>query len=135
MIDQNLIQVLMQIESKLDAVLARLPQAKAAAQPVSGARPTQDEEVKKDPRSWQGPSCVGLKYSQCQPDFLDQLAGLLEWMAKKDDEAGARGETNARGYPKSGKFKSQDAHLARSWAAYLRSPEAAVPSPLGDLPF
>jgi len=39
-------------------------------------------------------------------------------MADRDDEAGAKGETNAKGYPMSGKWKREDAALARDWAAY-----------------
>ena len=100
--------ILARIEAKLDRLLA----------PPTGARPSKDQAARKDPKAWKGDSYEGRNYSDCPPDYLNALASLFDWMADRDDEAGAKGETNAKGYPMSGKWKREDAALARDWAAY-----------------
>lgn len=105
-----IIAALSRIEAKLDRLLSA----------PTGERPSKDQEVRKDPKSWKGGSYAGRMYSECPPDYLEELAGLFDWMATKDDESGARGETDPRGNLRSGKWKRADAALARGWAAYLR---------------
>ena len=107
----EIIAMLARIEAKLDRILSA----------PSGARPHNDPAVRRDPKGWDGPSFAGRAMSECPPEYLEKLAGLYDWMAGKDDEAGARGETNERGYPKSGKWKRADAQLCRVWAAYARA--------------
>src|SRR5258705_8538059 len=46
-------------------------------------------EVRSDPKDWTNAgkeSMKGKRYSQCSPDFLVMLAGLLDWQAGKADE-------------------------------------------------
>lgn len=114
----DIIAMLARIEGKLDRILSA----------PTGARPHNDPAIRKDPKGWDGPSFEGRAMSECPPNYLEKLAGLYDWMADRDDEAGARGETNAKGYPKSGKWKREDAQLAREWAAYARAKKAAPAS-------
>jgi len=65
-----------------------------------------DPEVRRDPKSWGGPSYVGCKFSQCPPEYLDKLAGLFDWQAKQDE---------SKGDPRA-KWKRLDAGRARGWA-------------------
>lgn len=111
----EIIAALARIEAKLDRILSA----------PTGARPHNDPAVRRDPKGWDGPSFAGRAMSECPPEFLEKLANLFDWMASKDDEAGARGETNDKGYAKSGKWKRADAQLAREWAAYARTKKAA----------
>lgn len=118
----DIIAMLARIEAKLDRILTA----------PSGARPHNDPAVRKDPKGWDGPSFAGRAMSECPPDYLEKLAGLFDWMADRDDEAGAKGETNERGYAKSGKWKRADAQLAREWAAYARAKKAAPAAAADD---
>jgi len=68
--------------------------------------------VRKNPKDWTGESCEGLKYSDCPPAFLEMLAGLLDWQARKSDE---KNELTANGKPRSS-FLKKDAARARGWA-------------------
>lgn len=104
------------IEAKLDQLLA----AKSAARPASfgGVAPASDldgewgnPEVRKDPPRWDGPSFAGRKYSECPADFLESLAGFLDWAAGKDEETGDAQKLKYAGY------KRKDAARARGWAA------------------
>jgi hypothetical protein len=57
---------------------------------------------------------IGLKYSECEPDYLDATAKYLDacaYMARKNG-----GEENE----KRAKYKSRDAARARGWAARIR---------------
>lgn len=123
----DILAALSRIEAKLDRIL----------QAPTGERPAKDMDVRKDPKGWDGESYAGRSFSACPPAYLDKLAGLYDWMAAKDDEAGARGETDPKGYPRSGRWKRGDAQLAREWAAYHRAAtKAPAPSDDGDaIPF
>jgi hypothetical protein len=95
--------------------------------------------VRKDPRQWLergGASYEGRKFSECPPDYLEALAGLFDWQAKKDAESGATyvskktGETVA-----TAPFKRKDAARARAWAKANASKPAAKRDdfePFGD---
>lgn len=90
--------------------------------------------IKKDPRDWPGPSFAGCRMSECSPDYLDRIASLYDWMANKDDEKGAKGETytNKKGEtkPVDGGLRRKDASRARGWAARARNGQAApAPAP------
>lgn len=67
-------------------------------------------------RDWTGLSMKGRKYSQCPAEFLDQLAELHEYSARKADE---KGEKTDKGKPV-GDFRRRDARLARGWAQRVR---------------
>lgn len=107
----EILAALARLEAKLDRILLA----------PTGEKPSKDMDVRKDPKGWDGMSYAGKPFSVCPPDYLEKLAGLYDWMADRDDEAGARGETDPRGYPRTGKWKRGDARLAREWAAYTRA--------------
>lgn len=124
------------IEAKLDKLLnlasnranaarAEGKGAPAASQAVASDDdldgPYGDPTVRNDPKDWRGPSFAGCRFSECPPEYLDMLASLFEWRATKDDEKGARGEKNAKGYAINGKFPRMDAARARGWAARKRN--------------
>lgn len=76
-----------------------------------------DPEIKtKDPRDWTGDVMRGAHFSQCPPEYLDQYAEFLDWMA---EQAEAEGKTTQTGKPVAF-YKRRDASLARGWAKRLR---------------
>lgn len=85
------------------------------------------------PKRWGGNDFTGSRFSDCPPELLDELAGLFDWMADKDDQAGAAGEVDAKGYRKDGKWKRLDAALARGWAQRIRQGWRPGNAPLGEL--
>lgn len=101
-----------------------------------------DPVVKKDPPRWKGNSFVGYQFSQCPADYLDVLAGLLDWQARKDDEQG-KTWTNKKGEEvPSSSFKRKDAARARGWAARIRAgkvtqvvTDRSASSDSSDIPF
>lgn len=72
-----------------------------------------DPLVRKDPKRWEGATHVGLAYSRCAPDFLDCLAGFLDWCAER--------EAKTPGKEKYANYSRRDAARARGWAARIRS--------------
>jgi len=93
--------------------------------------------VRRDPKDWKGASCVGKKYSQCPPDFLDLLASFLDWRAGKEDEENKTwtSKDGSKTKPAS-EFTRRDARLARGWAAKLRAaPPAAATGTDDGTPF
>lgn len=143
---EEITERLVRIEEKLDAILRGGRPAVALA--ATGAVAPESELdsqygnplVRKDPKRWTesgGASCVGRKYAECPPDFLDALASLLEWQAGKDDEKGTPEGTKYAGYAR------KDAARARGWAKRIRSgwvppaSEAELGSAFsgGDIPF
>ncbi len=135
------------IENKLNSILlllsgkASIPVAQAggAPRPVGGApfaggggggggggAVASDDEldstygdpvVRKDPGRWRGESMAGRKFSQCTPEYLEELAGLFDWRGDQDDKSNA---VDAKGNPKS-KWSRLDAARARGWARRLRA--------------
>jgi len=75
-----------------------------------------DPEVKFDPRDWPGPSCKGLRMSECPADFLDMIAETFDYFAQKAEETGE--EYNGKPVAP---YKRKDAARARGWAARIRS--------------
>ncbi|MFM1749021.1 MAG: hypothetical protein RLZZ188_2687 [Verrucomicrobiota bacterium] len=137
----DVLAILTRIEAKIDARPAAA--SPAAASPEAGRIATDAEmngpkgnpEIRRDPKDWTGGSYVGAQMSDCPADYLEMLAGLYEWMARKDDEAGARGEKDPKGYARSGKWKWQDAALARGWAARARKQGNTNATMTDEIPF
>jgi hypothetical protein len=91
-----------------------------------------EKVVKKDPKSWKGESMVGKRFSECAPEYLDQLAKFFEWCAAKEL---ADGKLNNKGKP----WSEFDGKLARTFAAAKRAgvlADAGLPGmDDGSLPF
>lgn len=80
--------------------------------------PAADEIVRLKPKDWTGSTDYkGSRMSLCPPEFLDQLALVYDYFAKKNDEAGA---VDAQGRAKSF-YDQRTARRARGWAARLRA--------------
>ncbi len=111
-------------EDRIAAVEAELAVVKATVAAISANKvapplpdvdihgPHGDPEIRKDPPRWDGDSCVGLRYSECPCDYLDSLAGFLEWKAAKNDADPAK-EKYAR-------YDRLDAARAKKWSALKR---------------
>lgn len=126
----------MTLEERMAALEARVMKLEGAAPvKVDLNDKYSDPDVRKDPRDWTGPSMVGKKYSQCSSEYLEMLAGLLDWQANKDDEAGktwtSKDGTKTR---PSSTFARTDAARARAWAARNKEREPATGSD-ADVPF
>jgi hypothetical protein len=81
-----------------------------------------DPTIKKDPKRWAGRSYVGCRYSQTEPEYLDMLAGFLDWSA----------DNPRQGKEKYAAYDRKDASRARGWASKLRGgwrPTEAAPDP------
>lgn len=128
------------IRSDLDRLEETLTGQPVAARPAQGATPPADDadldgpygnpEIKFDPKRWSGQSFVGCRFSDCPPDYLETLAGYLDWQARVADE---KNEMLNNGKPKS-HYKRLDAARARGWARRNASkstgrPAAARPRP------
>jgi hypothetical protein len=83
------------------------------------AHPQGDPQVKFPPKSWRGENYTGKRYSECSPDFLEVLAGTLDWMA----------DNPQAGKEKFAKYNRLDAKRARSWARRLRVGWTPPPPP------
>jgi hypothetical protein len=127
-----------EIEKKLDRVLALLeaqPAAPAhAPSPAAGggdlgppegtiasdedlASEHGNPEIRRDPPRWTGESHVGKTFAEASAEFLDCLAGFLDWKARESDK---KDERTKGGAPKS-KFIRLDAARARGHAAKKRA--------------
>lgn len=144
---ETILLAIRRIEDKIDGLArannkaaAKASIANAPAKPATDADldgPRGNPEVRFEPKAWKGAPMRGRRFSDCDPDFLDQLAAFKLWQAKKDDDAGAAGEVDAKGYPKSGKWARVDAGLAAGWAARIRAGGHAMIDANGadDVPF
>ena len=95
-----------------------------------------DKTIRRDPPKWTGETRVGSTMSECDPKYLDDHAGFLEWKVSKDKEL-PEPKKDAQGKPYWMKDEFE-AKLARTWAARHRRVAAAVTAaPAGDdqLPF
>jgi hypothetical protein len=68
-----------------------------------------DPKVVVNPRDWAGESHKGGRMSECEPEFLDLLAVVLDGFAD--------GETD----PKKQKYKRDDSAKARGWSKRKRA--------------
>lgn len=69
------------------------------------------------PRDWHGDDFKGCNFSQCSPEFLDQVAASLDYFAsraEKNDEKTSSGKPLAP-------FNRRDAARARGWAKRIRA--------------
>lgn len=143
----NVLDHLMRIEAKLDALMAHLGATGRPAASSNGARPPSgstgevapdhdldgehgNPAIRKDPHKWDAErdgSFIGCTYSECPPEYLDMVASTNDWRADQDDAKGAAGEKNPKGYPKSGRFARMDAARARGWAARKRREGGGAP--------
>lgn len=74
-----------------------------------------DPEVKaKDPRDWTGDTMKGRKFSECPPEYLDQVASRLDYFADQLASSQDADEQKKR------RYNLIDAARARGWAARLR---------------
>lgn len=92
----------------------------ASDRDLDGARgnPT----IKKDPKRWKGASRVGYHFSECEPEYLDEVAAFNDWKA---DNPMAGKETYAN-------YDRLDAARARGWAQRIRNgwaPDASDSEP------
>jgi hypothetical protein len=114
------------IDRSLDALVGLARKAAGvtvgAAAPVHAGDteldlPDADELVKVKPRDWSGDDFKGTRMSLCPPAFLEQLALVYDYFAKKND---AENAVDAKGRPKSF-YDKRSAARARGWAARLRT--------------
>lgn len=136
MSDNPALTLIRAIRSDLDRLEETLTGQPVAARPAQGATPPADDAdldgpygdpvVRKDPTRWTGPSFVGAKFSDCPPDYLEMLAGLLDWQAGKSDE---KNEMANNGKPRSG-YLRRDAARARGHARRNASKGTARKAPV-----
>lgn len=74
-----------------------------------------DPKVRKNPKRWAGASYIGATYSRCPSDYLEELAGYLDWCADKESQQ-ANPKKHANGKNFYWEFDRKDAALARGWA-------------------
>lgn len=123
---QDLSARLAKIEADLYAALGIAPHniTKAAALAVADNADLDSQwgnpQVRKDPPRWTGQSYAGANYADCPPEFLDTLAGFLEWQAGKADE---KNEMANNGKPRS-MYLKKDAARARGHSARNRAKAA-----------
>jgi hypothetical protein len=108
----------------IDASLKQLTRAAGGSAPTTTAADDADLDgtygnpiVKFCPRDWHGESFKGQNYSEAPADFLDLLAGALDYFARKDDESG---KVTAAGKP-TAPYVRRDAARARGWAKRKRA--------------
>lgn len=107
----------------LEAILAELKALNrniVAMRPKEPIQPASDADldsqrgnpqVKHDPRDWKGPPMKGRKYSECPAEFLDVLAGRLQWQA----------ENPQPGKEKFASYDRLDCARALGWARRIRA--------------
>ncbi len=105
----------------------KLEMEREASKPVDLGDLTSDWNnfvIRRDPKNWVdngGPSYEGQRLSEASPEYLDALAGMLEWKAKKEAEEGKTYPSKKTGelLPVS-PLTRKDAARARAWAERLR---------------
>ena len=129
-----ILEVLARIEGKLDRLLAGgSSQAPGIASDADLDGQYGNPEVKKDPPRWTGDSHVGRRYSECSPEYLDEMAGFQTWAAERDEKKAAPmpdGDDKKKA-EKNAWYARQRAGYARGWAARLRA-GWKPPAPQGD---
>lgn len=122
--------ILHRAETTLRAATGQAPHAVHAPPQVADDADLDSQwgnpQVRKNPPRWQGQDCTGLNYSDCPPEFLDTLAGFLDWQAGKAEE---KNETTTQGKPR-GPLIRRDAARCRGWAARIRAKATAHRKPV-----
>lgn len=122
------------VEAELAVIKAQLAGAATALPDVDIDGPHGDPVIRRDPPKWPGESFVGRNYSHCPPNYLESMAGFLQWKAKKEDA-----EPEKQKYAR---YSRLDAARALAWSKRNRAngpvatpEEAAAFDDAGDLPF
>lgn len=69
-------------------------------------------EVRMIPSKWAGPDYKGWKFSDCPPEFLDEMSGMLDAVSRKQAQDPAKA--------KYADWSAKDAARARAWAERIR---------------
>lgn len=121
---RNILTTLREIRDALRSGVGKATDRSSSSSTAKGGKVASDREldsdwgnpvVRKDPRGWKGDSFVGCRFSECPPEYLDELASLFDWMGDKDEEEGK----TYKGKP-TAPYKRSDAGRARGWAKRLR---------------
>ena len=108
---------LRRIEQKLDEVLKMLKDMPTGAKPGFTPKTVTDAdldgkygnpEVRMVPSKWTGQDYKGWKFSDCPAEFLEEMAGMLEAVARKQAQDPVKA--------KYADWSSKDAARARAWA-------------------
>jgi hypothetical protein len=116
------LRLLLQLAKKLPTTGAKPFTSPSAKPPIEVATDAEldgrwgNPAVFKDPPRWNAESYEGMQFSACPADYLDSLAGFLDWRAQKEDE---ERKVDKQGRPRSA-WSRKEAKLARGWAERLR---------------
>lgn len=121
-----ILDVLARLEAKVDRLLAQQPAASGAPGIASDSDLDSEwgnEEVKKNPKRWQGVDHAGRRMRECSPEFLDCLAEHFDYKAGKEaeDAAALTDADEASKKRKYSGYSRKSAARARGWAARLRA--------------
>lgn len=77
----------------------------------------------KSPKDWTGDNMTGRRFSECPPEYLDQVAARCEHFVRRDTEklAEASDDEEEAKLRKSIKYGALDAQRASGWAARKRA--------------
>jgi hypothetical protein len=122
------------LEQKIDEVLKLLKDMPTGTKPGGFSLKTVSDsdldgkygnpEVRMVPSKWTGQDYKGWKFSDCPAEFLDELAGMLEAIARKQAQDPVKA--------KYADWSAKDAARARAWAERHRKnggPAKAAPMP------
>jgi hypothetical protein len=109
--------VLRSIDATLKELLALSKSKRAAAKPSDDQKLHVDLDGQygdplikaKSPRDWKGPDMTGRHFSECPPEYLDQLAARYDYFTTTETDIKKR------------HYNELDAAKARAWAARIRS--------------
>jgi hypothetical protein len=119
-------EALRRIEQKLDEVL-KMAKAAPTATSTFSKKTVEDAdldgkygnpEVRMVPSRWSGPDYKGWKFGDCPAEFLEEMAGMLDAIARKQ-----------AGDPAKAKFSdwsAKDAARARGWAERKRKTQPSL---------
>lgn len=115
------LSVLLSIDATLKQILARMPAAPAVVADDADLDGQYGDPViqQKDPRDWTaggGETMKGRRFSQCPPEYLDQVASRLDYFAEVAEKEGKKTSNGKDVAP----FNRRDAARARGWAKRLR---------------
>jgi hypothetical protein len=90
-----------------------------------------DKKITKDPPKWKGPTQVNRTYSKAPIEWLESMAGFLDWKAQKGrEEVPVRMNNKNRPWHESDTF---EAKILRGWARRKASkPAPAKAAPQAD---
>jgi len=133
----DLLRILNERLGLIEQRLARIEDANVAIQKPRVGVPSVniddpkwgDPQVWRDPDQWfkdKKPSCKGKHYSQCTPEYLEELAKFNDYLGTKYE---TEGKKDTKGRPVAWRSRA-DAERARQWAARIRDNAAkGIPQP------